>query len=167
MPILIEEILKGVADGETLSTEMHGVCALAILLEDYKEYRNKYDATIPEMTEESSGREFKDALHHLPPKVRIELLSKYIKNLEGEKESIAVTTDNVVVESVGGIGESDFQQSKTFLIKLITYGFMVAGLLILFLIFYSSIYGLDHGGDQTFSAILNGLIEILKVIVGI
>lgn len=166
MPSIINEILKGVADDDTLSNEMNGVCALALLLEDYKVYRSKYDATLPFIDENSKGHELKEALLNVAPKNRFEMLSKYIKTLD--EDSVCVPQAPVYIEGPDDsqVEEKEIDDSKNFLMKLIIYSFLVLGVLLVVVIVYTTLLGLENPGGDTFNTILNGLVEILKVLVG-
>lgn len=179
MPTFIDEILKGVADNESLSSEMSGVCALQALLDEYREYRSKYDATLPLINEESTGRDLKEAFIHVPPKVRLNMFSNYISALDRGTNSNSInhnTPDNTYIDNsmdynnsdYNDINENEMKDVKDSLLKLLVYSFLILGIFLIVVVIYMAFAGIDNStGSNVFITFLNGIVEILRVLFGI
>lgn len=171
MPALVKDILKGVDDNGTLEDEMVGVCALGVLLDDYKNYRTKYDATLPAINEESTGLEFKKAILNIPPKNRLVLLSRYAANLEDgsvchiSNNTNYVNNDPTIYED--DVDNDEFHKSKEYLTKLIIYSFLVLAVIIIVTITYTTSIGAGAPGSDAMGTIMSSMVEILKVLLGI
>lgn len=178
MSQFINEILKGIDDLEILSKEMTDIPALDGLVKEYTEYRNKYDATIPYISEESLGSELKNALVFIPPKIRLGMLSRYSKMLDTSFQYFTPNNlqdyptpviDNPPEEDTTTEHkrcEKEIEESKHYLIKWIVYGFIGLSVLSVLSIIYNS-RSTQTDGHSSLIGLLSNFVEILKVLIGI
>lgn len=168
MSSFINEILKGIDDNSTIAEEIQDVEAISQLLNEYNEYRAKFDATIPYISEESLGKELKEALTHVPPKIRLGMLSRYTKLLDSSFQYFTPNYNPTEVEDIEQkeIPDKSIEESKHYLMKWVVWSFLGLSFVSIFAIIYNSIYT-DSEGHVSLVGILSNFVEILKVLIGV
>lgn len=156
MTSIVEELLKGMEDNETISYEIEETPEVQILLDGYQNYRKKFDSSLPLITIENNGREFKDALLALPAKTKLELFNKFTDALNKTNDSDQDSCEEI-----------QLRKDHKKLIRLIVYSFFVLALIIIGTVTYLSINGKEIPSGEIFSAITTTIVEIIKVIAGL
>lgn len=155
MTTIVDDILKGVDDAAPLSGEITETPTLNDLLEDYQKYRKGFDAALPDITPDSTGRQFKDALFLLPARYKLSVLEKFNQSLE--KQEIDVLDPD----------EEQYKDYNKKLSKLIVYGFFVLAFVTIASVFILSILKRELPSGDVFRSIMETITEIIKVIAGI
>jgi len=164
---LIDDLLKGIDDEATLTSEETDVPALAHLMKNYKDYKTKYDATLPEINDNSTGKELKQALAMLPSTTLLRFLNTYSDELQGIPEAVVTTTPVTPAAPIEEHPEDDKWEGPT---KLMVNSLIVwIGLLFMIVILtllYLTFNGRLEGGHEIFGSLFSTLVELIKIIVG-
>lgn len=151
MMALTEKVFKGIDDTRSVRAHAERSVALKHLLLSYEELA-KVDASIPNLTDATTGRELKDAFEMLETESQLRMLNNYWFTLHGRSSETEAARDE--------------RKHKHWLIKA---GVVFTGGLIL--VITGAVIGLaNKSGTMPDNAVLTGILktagEVLKVIIG-
>ena len=156
MSSIIEELLAAMDDDLSIEQGLEKIPEARELLNLYQNYRKKYDFSLPKITEDSTSKEFKDALLKLPATTKLSFLNRYTDLL-----------NQSIQDNSSACDEIQTKKDHKRLIRLIVYSFFGLALIIIGTVTYLSINGKEIPDGEIFSTITTMVVEVLKVIVGI
>lgn len=157
MGTILEDLLKEIDDTAPLSDSIQKDAHITEMLDAYHRYQTNYDSTLPQISETSSGREFKNAIDQLPSLTRLEILNRYLaakKEVEGD----APKTDDPV--------EQIYENQKKNLTYVIIVGFFGLALITIISVVSLSIMGKQIPDGQIFNTIISTMVEVFKILTG-